>query len=87
MTKYVIGCADTTLVITTNRADAEEFILSCVEEDAYDDYIYGCWDSYEQYIERWKMDYYSSAYKYLTLWGYMSTYYGRCYWIDEVKEI
>lgn len=86
MTKYVVGHSDMVLAITTNRADAEEFILSRVEEDAYADYIYD-WDSYEPYIERWKRAYSSSYYKCLTLWGYMLMIYGCDYWISEVEEI
>ena len=38
-TKYLVYCNEFNEILLSNRADAEEYVLSLTEEEAYDDYV------------------------------------------------
>ena len=83
MTKYVIshdGCA---LAVASNRADAEEYVLSWVEEYAYYEYIYSGFD--DTYIEDLLSAFAHDLFE--TFWGFILYSYGEDFYIDEVEEI
>lgn len=40
MNKFVIGYEEEIIVITETRSDAEEFLLSILQEHAYENFIY-----------------------------------------------
>lgn len=49
MKKYVVVYNDTTAdVICQNLADAEEYILSCAEEDLYEEMLTDIWDGWSE---------------------------------------
>ena len=86
--KYVIFQDDEAVVIVKDRADAEEFVLSMCEEQAYENYIYelmtdGDYLTHEEYVEqiiagrdncRWNT--YKTLYGYVL--DYMADYYIDC---------
>ena len=74
-TKYVIFQDDEAIVIVTNRADAEEFVLSMCEEQAYENYIYelmadGDYLTHEEYVEQTIAE--RDSYR----WNTCKTFYG-----------
>ena len=49
MKKYIVVYNDTTAdVICQNLADAEEYILSCAEEDLYEEMLTDIWDDWSE---------------------------------------
>ena len=83
MTKYVIshdGCA---LAVASNRADAEEYVLSWAEEHAYYEYAYSGFD--DTYIEDLLSAFTNDLFK--TFWGFILYSSGVDFYIDEVEEI
>lgn len=84
MTKYVIFCQDSALAVASNLADAEEYLLTCVEECAYEDYAYSGFDN--TYVEDLISAFVRDRY-YETLWGFILGRIGFDFYIDEVEEI
>ena len=84
MIKYVIFHEDSVLAVASNRADAEEYLLACAEEYAYDDYVYSGFD--ETYVEDLISGFVHSRY-YETFWGFILGRAGAGLYIAEVEEI
>ena len=80
MIKYVISHDGCVLAVATNRNDAEEYVLTCVEHYAYNDYLYNNFS-----INKLVSDFTYDCYE--TLWGYILCRYGQDFYIDEVEEI
>lgn len=56
MIKYLVGYDDLIEVVVNTRADAEEYLLSLVEEAAYEGYILEVYNYYKDsksYFEGW----------------------------------
>lgn len=76
MNKCIVLQDDEAIVIVKDRADAEEFILSLCEENAYDNYVYELMTdgglTHEEYMEQItaERDNYSWN-NYTTLYGYL----------------
>ena len=83
MTKYVISHDGCVLAVASNRTDAEEYVLSCVEECAYYEYAYTNFDN--TYIEDLLLAFTHDIFE--TLWGFILYSYGEDFYIDEVEEI
>ena len=96
MIKYLVGYEECADVIANTRADAEEYILSLAEENAYEEYagevlIYGM--TTEEWFSEYRVkaedvaDYrkrWGGRPPYQTLSGYILTFYGEYYHISEV---
>ena len=87
MTKFVIMDGDFPYVIVDNEADAEEMILSCVEECAYDAYLYEIMSRYglknDVYFEAMRDEMNHYQYKqYETLLGYLYGMYDDFYAVE-----
>lgn len=86
-TKYIVGFEENIIIACKNRADAEEFILSLVEENAYDTFYV------KAQTRNWTLnDYVSDLLKkaprrFLTV--YMRALWDNesGLWIQEVKEL
>ena len=49
MKKYIVSVNDDPgCVVVQTRADAEEYILSCAEEDLYEDMLIDTWDGWSE---------------------------------------
>jgi hypothetical protein len=83
MTKYVISHDGCVLAVASNRADAEEYVLSWVEEHAYYEYAYTGFDN--AYIDVLLEDFSYDIFK--TFWGFILFSCGEEFYIDEVEEI
>lgn len=91
MIKYLVGYEETPDLVVGTRADAEEYILSLVEEAAYEDYVADVlyYDmTTAEHIEdktRW-MDRANGfrSRPWQTLYGFLLNYHGDDYWISEV---
>ena len=84
MTKFVVGYEEETLVITNTLANAEEYLLSCVEENAYENFLYDFnyyEESMESYIETLRDGWRSE--RFTTLYGLALHHNCDGYWIDE----
>lgn len=77
MSKYIVMQDDEVVVIVKNRADAEEFVLSLCEENAYENYVYDLMAdgglTHKEYIEQTiaARNHYHWSNKYTTLYGYL----------------
>lgn len=90
---------DTKLIAVCHaRADAEELLLTIMEETEYQDYLFRCvqyrdYSSLEEYLKcrRGAMEYHNNVIKemngegYKTLEGYDLVINGREYYIEEVE--
>ena len=83
MIKYVISHAGCVLAVASNRADAEEYVLSCAEEYAYNEYAYTNFD--DTYIKDLLSAFTHDLFE--TFWGFILYSYGEEFYIDEVEEI
>ena len=95
MVKYVVGYDEMAEVIAETRADAEEYILSVAEEYAYEDYASEVL-CYGMTAEEWFAEFRARAEDtadhrkrwgrkpYETLSGFLLTYFGEYYTIQEV---
>lgn len=83
MIKYVISHDGCVLAVASNRADAEEYVLSCAEEYAYYDYAYTDFD--DTYIEDLLLAFTHDLFE--TLWGFILYSCTEDFYIDEVEEI
>ena len=84
MTKFIVGYEEDNLIITNTLADAEEYLLSEIEEAAYIDFLYAinyCGDSMEDYIETLRDGWRSK--RFATLYGLALDYNGNGYWYSE----
>lgn len=84
MTKFIVGYDEQTLIITNTLADAEEYLLSCVEEHAYENFLYDLnydEESMEDYIEVLRDSWHSE--RFTTLYGMALDDNSGGYWIDE----
>ena len=84
MTKFVVGYEEQTLIITNTLVDAQEYLLSCIEENAYENFLYDIndyGDSMEDYIETLRDGWHSE--RFTTLYGLALDYNSNGYWIDE----
>ena len=57
---YVVGFEDSVEIAFTNRADAEEYILTIAEIAIYEDYLQGYCPSYHDYA--WELRISASGY-------------------------
>lgn len=95
MVKYLVGYDEMADVIAETRADAEEYILSIAEEYAYEDYASEVL-CYGMTAEEWFAEFRARAEDasdlrkrwdrrpYETLSGFLLTYFGEYYTIQEV---
>ena len=95
MVKYLVGYDEMADVIAETRADAEEYILSIAEEYAYEDYASEvlCYDmTAEEWFSEFRTRVADASYlrkrwgrrPYETLSGFILTYFGEYYTIQEV---
>lgn len=74
MNKYIVLQDDEAVVIVKNRADAEEFVLSLCEEQAYENYVYELMAdgglTHEEYVEQ------TIAERDSYCWNTCKTFYG-----------
>lgn len=97
MKKYVVVYNDTTAdVICQNLADAEEYILSCAEEDLYEEMLTDIWDNWcespqayiQSYAENFVRVHHHFPYSHIrTIDGFMLDRKGVNYFIYEVEEL
>ena len=78
MTKFIVGQYEMPLAIMQTMADAEEMLLSFVEEDTYEDYLLDM----ETYI-LCNTHYDEEKYTFETFYGYHLTETEKGYWIQE----
>lgn len=76
MNKYIVMQDEEVVVIVKNRADAEEFVLSLCEENAYENYVYELIAddglTHEEYVEQTIAERnYCRWNTYTTLYGYL----------------
>ncbi len=100
-TKFLVFTEDNPIVIVNSKADAEEFILSLCEEQAYEDFcedIRRTEDTMEDYlanciatledINEYRRRFPSWMVPFTTLNGYILSFYGENYYIaTDVKEL
>lgn len=97
MKKYLVSINDNPAsVVVQTLADAEEYILSCVEEDLYEEMLVDVWDSWcesleafiQSYIEFFARVRHNFPYSYIrTINGFMLYRQGINYFIHEVEEL
>ena len=88
MSKFVVGYEEDVLVITENLADAEEYLLSEVEANAYENFLYGI--NYYGYSIDEEVEYVSDNYKSRQFRTFYGLYLSNChsgYWISEVSVL
>lgn len=92
MTKYVVGYEEQCLFICKTRTDAEEMVLSFVEENVYENWLMdNCTDIW------WKDRPYETPAEYIidngknyqkiSAWGWALYSFSSGFWIDEVEEL
>ena len=93
ITKYVVGHEEELNLIFSSRADAEEFILSWVEEIIYENFLYDSvmWIDYFTSIHDW-MEYHHRNHQenfpeFSTFEGYLFMVFSGSLWLEEVKEV
>lgn len=97
MKKYIVSVNDNHCeVIVQTRADAEEYILSCAEEDIYEDMLVDVWDNWcespQAYIQSYAENFahlgHHFPYSHIhTTNGFMLYRMGINYFIYEVEEL
>lgn len=97
MKKYIVSINDNPAsVVVQTRADAEEYILSCVEEDLYEEMLVDVWDNWcesleafiQSYIEFFARVHHHLSYSRIhTINGFMLYRQGVNYFIHEVEEL
>ena len=97
MKKYVVVYNDTTAdVICQNLADAEEYILSCAEEDLYEEMLTDIWDDWSESPQAFiqsctelfaRVHHHLSYSRIHTINGFMLYRQGINYYIYEVEEL
>ena len=76
MAKYIVSYEDDPLVIVANRADAEEYILSLAEENAYEFFCDETLSKNGITVEEYVEEIFEAAGKYR--WNKYKTFYGFC---------
>lgn len=97
MKKYLVVQNDNaTDVICQNRADAEEYILSCAEENLYEEMLVDVWDNWSESPQAFiqsHAEHFARVHRLFpktrirTLNGFMLYRKGIYYAIDEVEEL
>ena len=96
MKKYIVIYNDFAEVICQNLADAEEYILSCAEEDIYKEMLVDVWDNWcespqayiQSYAENFVRVHHHFPYSHIrTIDGFMLDRKGINYYIYEVEEL
>lgn len=86
-TKYIVGFEDDVIIACKNRADAEEFYLSIIEESAYDVFCA------KAQARNWTLNDYTSDLLKRTPRRFHTVYMRALWceesglWIQEVKEL
>lgn len=92
MNKYVILQDDEVVVIVKDLADAEEFIFSLCEEQAYENYVYELMAddglTHEEYVEQTTAERDNCRWnKCTTLYGYLLDYTADYYIAHMIPEL
>jgi hypothetical protein len=92
MKKYVIGHEEQCLFICKTRTDAEEIVLSIVEEDIYEDwYINNCtniwWGDKSNLTPAEYIAEHGKNYQKISACAWSLYSFSTAYWIDEVEEL
>lgn len=100
MVKYLVGCDDVIEVIVNTKADAEEYVLSLAEEEAYENYlteVYYYYKDLKSFSEEWteqmiatndyRKQYPFPIRSFSTLYGFLLNYHGEYYHITEASAL
>lgn len=97
MKKYIVSVNDNPAsVVVQTRADAEEYILSCAEEDIYKEMLVDVWDNWcespqayiQSYADCFTRVHHHLSYSHIrTIDGFMLDRKGVNYFIYEVEEL
>jgi hypothetical protein len=100
MTRYAVFCDEDLEVICKSRADAEEFILSCAEEEAYEEFAYDlnhCYSSakefFSDYLEAMgtvnanRRRYNPTRHRFVNVYAYCLSQSSSYYHIETAEEL